>query len=355
VHEFREADQDDRLFIYFAGHGEVVIDHIGNEIGYLVAHDSDSSKEFTCISIANLLELRNFTPAKHVGFVFDSCFSGQALGLTRAGTSISRDKYLSRRAYQVITAGAGDQPVVDSLSMSKLMAETLKQGNAFDGEYLTFSSLGLHLKETMASTEGLDQLPQFGHLQGSQGGEFILSANVGYWSLKPSADLIAVEPSPPPSTQSIPEGTYSAQVDLSGRIDDISSPTVVSISAGLSYSILLPVDEKHRALKLTAAFRPKLGVLRRRLLIFSLLLSHLIIDYVEKLDRIEIDNEYPGHDPSIKNLILQFLKGKASSHQLVFTKLDKGGLASQMASRVYKGEMRADWVITAEELLSPLK
>ena len=155
--------------------------------------------------------------------------------------------------------------------------------------------------------------------------------------------------------QSIPEGTYSAQVDLSGRIDDISSPTVVSISAGLSYSILLPVDEKHRALKLTAAFRPKLGVIRRRLLIFSLLLCHLITDHVDKLDRIEIDNEYPGHDPSIKNLILQFLRGKASSHQLVFTKLDKGDLASQMASRVYKGEMSADWVITAEELLSPLK
>lgn len=356
LHKLREVDPEDRILFYFAGHGFTVTDHFGHDAGFIVAHDTKSNMEYTAVSLDEILGLRYHSQAKHIGFLFDSCFSGQALGLSR-GTSVAQDKYLSRRAFQVITAGAADQVIPDTASMTQLLITGIKEGNVTDTGLITFSNLGLFLKETLASNIEKTHLPQFGHLEGSQGGEFILSASTAYWSLEPKTDEQAIELIDTLQTRPLLDGIYSAEVDLSGRLDVLDSPTVMSISAGLSFSLLFPAVEKRRALQMLIDQKPNLGETRRRILLYSLLLFHLIKDHAHKLDHIQIDNEYIGHVPSIKNSLLSLLRSSGidiSSSQIEFTNLSKKSQASIMASIIYRGEKNADWIITSEEVLSVL-
>jgi|GEM_PF-6989930 len=356
LHKLREVDPEDRILFYFAGHGFTVTDQYGHDAGYIVAHETIYNKEYTAVPLHEILGLRYHSPAKHIGFIFDSCFSGQALGLSR-GTSIAQDKYLSRRAYQVITAGAADQVVPDLTSMTQLLIAGVKEGNITDTDLITFSNTGLFLKETLASSVEKTHLPQFGHIEGSQGGEFILSASTAYWSLGPKSDEKVIVPIDLLQTNSLLDGIYSAEVDLSGRLDVLDSPTVMSISAGLSFSILFPAVEKGRALQMLIDLKPNLGETRRRIFLYSLLLFHLIKDHAHKLDHIQIDNEYIGHVPSIKNSLLSLLRSSGiviSSSQIEFANLSKKSQASIMASRIYQGEKDADWIITSEEVLSVL-
>ena len=357
LHALRGSDPDDRIIVFYAGHGFVVTDRFGREKGFLAAQDSIADREFTSIALSEILELRKHTDAKHIGFVFDSCFSGQALGLTRMGTNVAKGKYLSRRAYQVITGGAGDQTVLDNPSMTAQLINAIETGAAKEEDVVTFSSLGAYLKQALASKEGITQLPQFGHLDGSQGGEFVLDATQGYWSPKPSVQLEVGEQAHGEKPPSIPDDVFSAEVDLSGRIDIPDAPTVISISRGLYFSLLMTATEKQVALQSISNLRPRWGSRRRRVFLYTLLLHYLLIDHARKLDLIEIDNEYPGHDDVIKADLLRFLRRAGigvSKTQIRFTTLRRSSPASIMASRVFRGEQAPDWVVTSDEILLPI-
>ncbi len=163
---------DDRVLIYFAGHGYTLTDNFGNETGYLACYDTVAEKHFTALELNEVITLCRHSKAKHIAFVLDACFSGQALGLTRA-PGVAADKFLLRRAYQVISAGAGDQTVSDFRSMTRLLVDALREA-AEHNELLTFNALGLRAQQAMALDSGQMQIPQFGHLKGSQGGDLVL-------------------------------------------------------------------------------------------------------------------------------------------------------------------------------------
>jgi uncharacterized caspase-like protein len=108
-----QLDGDDRLLIYYAGHG--VIDPATNE-GFWQPVDAEVGRSYTWIANYEVrLQLRGL-PAKHVLVVADSCFSGT---LTRAVPDYSSipndrffaeiDSYVSRKA---ISSG-GTEPVAD--------------------------------------------------------------------------------------------------------------------------------------------------------------------------------------------------------------------------------------------------
>ncbi len=172
--ELRRTADDDRILVYFAGHGYTLTNRFGAETGYLAAADTIPEQDFTALELAEVTNLRLHAGAKHIAFIFDACFSGQALGLTRA-PAVAEDKFLLRRAYQVISAGAGDQTVADVRSMTDLMLAALRGEAGIEISPLTISRLGLHLQQAMAADSGYTQIPQFGHLQGSQGGEFVFN------------------------------------------------------------------------------------------------------------------------------------------------------------------------------------
>lgn len=215
---------DDRILVYFAGHGYTLVDRFGQETGYLACYDTAYEKHFTALELEEVTDLRRRAPAKHVAFVFDACFSGQALGLTRAVSSVSADKFLMRRAYQVISAGAGDQTVADFESMTDLMVERLQRGSVH-----TINSLGLYLQQTMAAQSGRTQIPQFGHLQGSQGGDFVFEE-------QPTLDEASVAEL---TAVSLPPAEAQITAEATARSDQEKGRT--ARLAGLGASILTVV------------------------------------------------------------------------------------------------------------------
>lgn len=172
--KLRNTQPDDRVLFYFAGHGYTLTDRFGNETGFLAAADTIPDRDFTALELEEVTDLRFHAGAKHIAFIFDACFSGQALGLTRTVTNVAAEKFLTRRAYQVLSAGAGDQTVSDYRSMTDLIVEALRRAELAGLDMVfTLSDLGLHVQQAMARESRRTQIPQFGHLRGSQGGDFV--------------------------------------------------------------------------------------------------------------------------------------------------------------------------------------
>ncbi len=167
--DLRDIDENSRVIFYFAGHGYTIPDRFGHEAGYLACTDTIPQRDYTALNLEEILDLRRFSAAKHIAFIFDSCFSGKALGMTTL-RSIA-DHFIERRAYQVLSAGAGDQAVSDRRSMTRLLLQALDPTHITD--VLRLNAVGLFVQDQMARDTKSAQIPQFGHLEGSQGGDLV--------------------------------------------------------------------------------------------------------------------------------------------------------------------------------------
>jgi hypothetical protein len=165
--QLRQTEPDARVLVYFSGHGYTVTDNFG-ETGYLACYDTVAKEDFTALELREVTTLRRRTKAKHVAFIFDACFSGHALGLTKAAT-VTAEQFMLRRAFQVISAGAPDQTVSDYRSMTHHLLPLLRDATTM----LTLEQIGVALKQRMtAESEGM-QIPQHGQITGSEGGDFV--------------------------------------------------------------------------------------------------------------------------------------------------------------------------------------
>jgi peptidoglycan/xylan/chitin deacetylase (PgdA/CDA1 family)/uncharacterized caspase-like protein len=173
--------KDDRVFVFFAGHGATRKLPSGKELGYLVPVDAEAeASQAKSISMTQLQEFCELIPAKHLYFVVDSCYSG--LALTRAGGASAKNaNYLAevtkRMARQILTAGGADQQVADNgPGGHSIFTWTLLQGLQgladTDGNgAITASELGAYISPIVSSVS--HQTPAFGNLAGSEGGEFV--------------------------------------------------------------------------------------------------------------------------------------------------------------------------------------
>lgn len=106
----RRVAQDDLVFIYFAGHGVTRDLPLGGKRGYLVPVDGRGGERWASLIGMNELEdISEAIPAGHALFVLDCCFGG--LTITRGAQPVFAG--LQHRARQVLTAGSGDQVVLD--------------------------------------------------------------------------------------------------------------------------------------------------------------------------------------------------------------------------------------------------
>lgn len=181
--------RDDRVFVFFAGHGATRQLASGRDLGYLVPVDADQKNYHgQAISMTNFRDIAEAIPAKHVFFVMDSCYSG--LGLTRGGatTPAYLQEVTRRSARQILTAGGADQQVADSgPNGHSVFTWTLLQ--ALDGRadlnndgYVTASELATYTLPLVASLA--PQTPAFGNLPGSEGGEFV-------FEMKPDTEFLS--------------------------------------------------------------------------------------------------------------------------------------------------------------------
>jgi hypothetical protein len=170
----KASQPDDRLIFYFAGHGYAHPDLHGFEIGYLACADTDPGNPFDGLEYHEVLKLTRFAKAKHIAFILDACFSGTALGLTRASMpKAAVDEYLLHTAYQVLTAG-GAEVVSDARSMTGDLVKALRDGIPDQSDPLTFNRLGQHIHEVIHSRSKGRQSPICNYLEGSSKGQMVL-------------------------------------------------------------------------------------------------------------------------------------------------------------------------------------
>jgi len=172
--------KEDRVFVFFAGHGATRKLPSGRDLGYIIPVDADlSSYQGQAISMTNFQDIAEAIPAKHLLFVMDSCYSG--LALTRGGGIGRSANYLQeiarRGARQMFTAGGADEQVADNgPNGHSVFTWTLLQG--LDGRadlnndgVITASELATYVAPAVSALS--HQTPAFGNLVGSEGGDFI--------------------------------------------------------------------------------------------------------------------------------------------------------------------------------------
>jgi peptidoglycan/xylan/chitin deacetylase (PgdA/CDA1 family)/uncharacterized caspase-like protein len=176
------VQHEDRVFVFFAGHGATRKLASGRELGYIVPVDADLiDLEGSAISMTNFQDISEAIPAKHVLFVMDSCYSG--LALTRGGMPAFTQNYLNeisrREARQMFTAGGADQQVADNgPNGHSVFTWTLLQG--LDGRadlngdgVITATELAAYVAPAVSALS--HQTPAFGNLPGTEGGDFIFN------------------------------------------------------------------------------------------------------------------------------------------------------------------------------------
>ena len=211
--------KNDRLFVFFAGHGATRQLSSGRDLGYIIPVDSDPNQIATdAIPMTELQNIAESLTAKHVLFVMDACYSG--LGLTRGGGSgnFLRDN-AKRMGRQMLTAGGADQLVADGgPNGHSIFTWTLLQGLAGKGDLngdgiITATELAAYVAPAVSAVSR--QTPAFGSLPGSEGGDFVfeLAANDEFLSgtsSQLSGDAIAMntklDATRPPAATFAPTG-----------------------------------------------------------------------------------------------------------------------------------------------------
>lgn len=176
----RRVQREDRVFVFFAGHGATRPLASGRDLGYIIPADGKTDElAGTAISMSGFQDIAEAIPAKHLLFVMDSCYSG--LALTRAGgIAANSQNYLTemarRTARQMYTAGGADQQVADagpnghSVFTWALLRALGGEGDLNADGVITATELATWTSPLVASMSR--QTPAFGNLPGSEGGEF---------------------------------------------------------------------------------------------------------------------------------------------------------------------------------------
>jgi uncharacterized caspase-like protein/peptidoglycan/xylan/chitin deacetylase (PgdA/CDA1 family) len=168
---------NDRVFMFFAGHGATRKLSSGRDLGYIVPYDADPDNLATDgIPMTEIQNIAESLPAKHELFVMDACYSG--LGLTRGGANAAFLRENGRRlGRQMLTAGGTDQLVSDGgPNGHSVFTWTLLQGLGGKADLngdgmITATELAAYVAPAVSSVS--QQTPAFGSLPGSEGGDFV--------------------------------------------------------------------------------------------------------------------------------------------------------------------------------------
>ncbi|TYT71074.1 GUN4 domain-containing protein [Microcystis aeruginosa] len=247
--------QNNRLVIFFAGHGYTR----QQTKGYLVPVDAPDpivdEQGFlkAALSMEQINSWATQMEAKHVLFVFDSCFSGtifkQRSNGEDAGNAYIRD-VMNKPVRQFLTAGDANEKVPAKSVFTPLFLRALEgEADYTKDGYVTGSELGLYLTQHLPNLTRGNQHPQFGTILdvNLNRGDIVFRSSIAVVSPQPSpSPPVVTPPKPPPSTQ--------------------PRSTLISSTTGVDYTTLRELlqqkkwqeaDRKTAALMLAAAKREK--------------------------------------------------------------------------------------------------
>jgi hypothetical protein len=163
-------DPDNRLLIYFAGHGHSQVQTYGATMGYLVPSDApdpnDNPNGFLdkAMTLGMIEVYSRKIQSKHALFLFDSCFSGELFSPDRA---IPKEISLStsKPVRQYITSGSAGETVPDQSIFREQFINGLGGDADTDNDgYITGTELGQFLQTTVNNYTNGYQTPQYGKI-----------------------------------------------------------------------------------------------------------------------------------------------------------------------------------------------
>jgi Caspase domain len=188
------AGENDRVLIFYAGHGDrrIVRQARLDNVGYLVPSDAVPGQWHTFVEWDAIMRAGDYCRAKHIFYLLDACYSG--IAASRAAVSASRfsDDMLKARVREVLTAGTAKQAVADtgpgghSLFTSYLLEGLGGAAAIFDKSMITASELMVYVRHRVAPAKDSKQTPAFSTLDTEPGGDFVFVLPP---HKKPSSDL----------------------------------------------------------------------------------------------------------------------------------------------------------------------
>ncbi len=162
---------ENRLIVYYAGHGHTLKTSYSGQLGYIVPVDAPAPTtrnlgvfKAMAMSMETIENYAKQIEAKHVLFVFDSCFSGTFFKMRAVSESISMKT--AQPVRQFITAGSADQPVPDVSIFRKQFIAAIKGEGDLNGDgYVTASELGMFLEDKVTNYSNGTQTPQYGKIR----------------------------------------------------------------------------------------------------------------------------------------------------------------------------------------------
>jgi uncharacterized caspase-like protein len=186
---YTDAGVDDRLVVFFAGHGYTTTGRRG-EVGFLVPVDGDPRNLASLIRWQELTHGADVLVPKHIVFFMDACYGGLAVTRTMtAGSMRFLKDMLLRPARQVLSAGKANEPVGDlggplpgHSPFTGYLLQGLQGGAASRSDgVLTANSVMAYVYEAVGRDSRSRQTPHFGYLDGD--GDLIFDAPI----LRPAA------------------------------------------------------------------------------------------------------------------------------------------------------------------------
>lgn len=244
----QQLQKNDRVFVFFSGHGATRKLSSGRDVGYIIPADADPNATATdAIPMTEIQNIAESLNAKHVFFVMDACYSG--LGLTRGGSGGFLRENAKRVGRQMLTAGGADQQVADggpdghSIFTWTLLQALNGKGDLNGDGVITATELAAYVAPAVAGVSL--QTPAFGSLPGSEGGDFVfeLPAQTEFISADTpqlSGDAIALNSkldtakpavTPAASPNQAPVVAPVKVVDLQGKEQTIKPTLAVNQSA----------------------------------------------------------------------------------------------------------------------------
>ncbi|MFI5387125.1 MAG: PEGA domain-containing protein [Fimbriimonadales bacterium] len=176
----KRVKADDRIVVYFSGHGQTVKLPTGGDMGFLIPSDakidlndpSDIGPYLeSCLPMKQVWEYLSASPAKHACVIADACFSGMMANSRSLGMSANTvAAMLAVPARQVLTAGSTGQKTFERQDLGhgvftyKLLEE-LKARAADKGKVFKLMDLYMALSDEVSNMTGGKQVPQFGNVE----------------------------------------------------------------------------------------------------------------------------------------------------------------------------------------------
>ncbi len=286
----KTAEDNDRVLIYFAGHGKTMDLTEGGEMGYLLPVDGDSEDLYlSSIAMDELEKISHMSKAKHTLYLVDACYGGIAAvgsrGLDASSTPNYIEKITKNRAVQIITAGGRGEQVIEKpkwghSAFTLNLKRGLKDGNAdynADG-YITANELGMFLREKVTIDSENQQTPQYGRMT-SQEGEFVFISKID--EILKTDDTVVINQSI--IDYDILAKKIAKQLNTNNNSMELKNVDTEIINYFVHISSLTKTAEIYEKSKL---YIPKIK--RRKLEI----LNHAFLDSIRKNLRVQLMSEY---------------------------------------------------------------